>query len=492
VNVTTLWEEEETFLFTPFISFLATMNTEKSCLIGVDIGTSSVKAIAVDLGGNQLASAKTPLTLYSPARHNYLQDATEIRNALFQTLRMLTERIVSCKINAIGITGQSISLIITDNEGRPIYPVINHLDARAATLLDYLSSKFGSIGYFGMKFIGNLAWIKMFEPNIWDRIGMVFDVREYAGYLLTGKQSIDELWYQVEDVERYLQELGVPSRWLGQPISFTEVLGYVTETAHRETGLPAGTPVVVAPGDALASPFGSGVIREGDMADISGVTEIMTVATTSAQGIIAYPYLLGGLKLVQFSPPIGLVHQWLVRTTAKILGIELERAYTVFEEMAKKSEPGSGGVIFLPGSFRPGPKKFNIALTDITYFNDIKHIARAFYECSAFELRRTIEVFEKFGCKVSRIIVSGGGATPFWCQLKADVLGRAVEVPAVTETGCLGAALVAGYAVGLYPSLKEAASVVRIAKMYEPSKTYDYEERYHQYLEAREKYGQFL
>jgi xylulokinase len=465
---------------------------DEKCLVGVDVGTTSVKAIAVNLEGKQLASSRAPIPLYSPARHQYIQDAGEMRDSIFQALRILTAQISGFRVEGVGVTGQSISLIIADRGGRQIHPIINHLDTRAITLLHELEKTVGPLGYVGVKLVGNLNWVRRFKPEVWKMIGMVMDVKEYAGYLLTGQPSSDRIWYQIEDLERYFRELDMPIEWLGRPTGFTEVLGHVSETAHQNTGLPTGTPVIISLGDSLISPYGSGVVREGDMADVCGATEIMAAATSSAHGIVAYPYLLAGLKIASHSPPIGLIHKWIVERMAELLGVELEKAYVMFENMAEEAGPGGGGVIFLPGSFRPTPKMFNIAFTDITYSNDIRQIARAFYECSVFELKRTVEVFEEAGCRVSRIVVSGGAATPFWCQLKADILGREIETPAVTETGCLGAALTAGYTLGLYPSLEQAASVVRIAKVYRPSKTYDYGKRYSQYLTARERCGQLL
>jgi len=460
--------------------------------VGVDVGTTSVKAIAVDLEGKQVAGARATIPLYSPARHQYIQDAWEMRDALFQTLRMLMTRIGDMKIEAVGVTGQSVSLIIADAGGRPLHPVISHLDTRAVDLLDELSKLTGPMGYIGMKLVGNLSWVRRFKPEVWKMIGMVMDVKEYAGYLLTGRPSSDRIWYQIEDVERYFRELDIPFQWLGQPTGFTEVLGHISETAQLSTSLPTGIPVIISLGDSLISPYGSGVMREGDMADVCGATEIMSALAREVHGVLAYPYLLGGLKMASHSPPIGLIHKWIVERLAEMWGVEMEKAYVMFENMAEKAGPGGGGVIFLPGSFKLSPKMANIAFTDITYCNDMRQIARAFYECSVFELRRTVEVFEAAGCRVSRIVVSGGGATPFWCQLKADILGREIETPAITETGCLGAALTAGYAVGLYPSLEYAASVVRIAKLYKPSESYDYGERYSQYLKAREVCGQLL
>ncbi|MEM3095754.1 MAG: FGGY family carbohydrate kinase [Nitrososphaerota archaeon] len=468
------------------------MSTDRRCLIGLDVGTTSVKAIAVDLEGNLLAGARAPLPLHSPARHHYIQDADEMREAIFQVLQIVSMQLGSCRVEALGITGQSISPIVADRNGRPLHPIISHLDSRSLPLVDMLSERVGPLGYVGVKLFANLVWIRREKPEIWRSIGMVLDVKEYAGYLLTGQPSCDRIWYQIEDVGRYCKELEIPAEWLGPAKVFTEVLGQITMESSRRTGLPSGTPVIVSLGDSLVSPYGSGVVREGDMADVCGATEIMSVAAREVHGVLAYPYMLNGLKITSHSPPIGLMHKWLVEMLAEISGVETAKAYHLIEEMAVKAGPGAGAVIFLPGSFKTVPKMINTGLTHLTYHNSFKQLVRAFYECTAFELKHTVETFEAAGARISRVIVSGGAATPFLCQLKADVLEMDVETPKIMETGCMGAALTAGYAVGLYHSLDEAVSVVKVGRVYHRSGDYDYGERYRQYLEVRRGCGGLL
>lgn len=462
------------------------------CIIGLDVGTSSVKAIAVDLEGNQLAGSRKSLTLHCQAPHQYLQDVNEVTAGIFEVLKKVSEKVANMKIETVGITGQSVSLILLDQNNIPLFPIINHLDIRSTITARKIERKTGPLGYIGTKVLANLVWIKETRPDIWRDIKHVFDVKEYAGYLLTGEKSSDKIWYFIEDLETAFKNLEVPSNLLGPPKSFTDVLGYVTPESALKTGIPAGTPVVISLGDSLTCPFGSGVREEGDMADVCGATEIMAAATRDVRGVDSYPYILNGLKLVSYSPPIGLMHQWFVMTLSQIAGVDLSTAYNMFEEYAAREKPGANGLIFLPGSFTGSPKMISMGLTRLTFANTIGQLARAFYECITFELNHTVEVFRAAGVPISKIIVSGGGATTFLCQLKADVLGLEVDMPNIMETGCFGAALIAGYAVGLYNSLEEAVSKVKIKQRFKPSHEYDYGERYREYIDVRQSYGQTL
>ncbi|GBC68491.1 L-xylulose/3-keto-L-gulonate kinase [archaeon HR01] len=468
------------------------MAGDKRCLIGLDVGTSSVKALAVNLEGVQVAASKAQLTIHSPSRDLYIQYADEMRESIYRVLNMLTHSLGGWRIEAVGVTGQSISPVVMDKEGNPIHPVISHLDTRSVLVADELSETVGRLGYVGTKLVANLVWLRRSRPDLWKRIEMVADVKEYAGYLLTGKNTSDQILYLIEDLERLCRELDIPLHWFGEKHSFKDVVGYITAEAERETGIPAGTPVIIALGDSLASPLGSGVARAGDMADVCGATEIMSAATYEARDVLTFPYPINGLKITSHSPPIGLAHKWIVERIAEISGVEREKAYKVFEEMAEKAGPGAGGLVFLPGSFKTFPKRFDAAFAGITYFHDLRHFARAFYEGAALELRKTVEDFERAGAKVDRIVVSGGGATSFNCQLKADILDREIDVPEIKETGCMGAALIAGYALGIYSTLEEAVSTVKISKKFFRSSNHDYGREYSKYLELRELCGRIL
>lgn len=463
---------------------------ENDCIVGLDVGTTSVKAVAVDLDCDEIAAVRKSLTLHSPKPNHYVQDVLEIRETVFDVLKKTTMSLGGWKVRAVGVTGQSISPILLDSEAKPLYHAISHLDTRSVPTANSLAERFGPLSYFGFKFFANLLWVRSELPEVWKRIGMVFDVKEYVGYLLTNQRSTDRIWYLIEDVERLCRELGIPLEWLGPSKSFTEVLGCVTAEAGRKTGIPEGTPVVVSLGDSLASAFGSGVAKEGDMADVCGATEVMAAAVRDVRGIPSYPYLLPGLKIASHSPPIGLMHKTLVAMLGELTNTKDD--YKTFEQMASEAEPGAGNIIFLPGSFKTRPKTIDMAFIHLGYSNNFKQVARAFYECTAFELRHTVEAFEAAGAKVNRIVVSGRAATPFWCQLKADVLGRDVETPKIMETGCLGAALTAGYAVGLYSSLEEAVSRVKVGRIYRSSGEHYYSDRYQQYLEARKICGEAL
>lgn len=199
------------------------------CLIGVDVGTTAVKAVAVDECCQLLAEARLPLNIYSPSRGIFTHDAGEIRDKMFESLRLLMKKLDGRRVEAMGVTAQSVSLVLLDRLGNPVYPVLSHLDKRADLAAEEME---GSQGYIGRKLVGNLVWLRRHEPNVYAKISKVLDMKEYAGYLLTGRTSVDKLWFMVEDLERLCLDAGINPSLLGEVQTYTDVLGYV-ETMLR-------------------------------------------------------------------------------------------------------------------------------------------------------------------------------------------------------------------------------------------------------------------
>lgn len=447
------------------------------CLIGVDVGTTAVKAVAVDECCQLLAEARLPLNIYSPSRGIFTHDAGEIRDKMFESLRLLMKKLDGRRVEAVGVTAQSVSLVLLDRLGNPVYPVLSHLDKRADLAAEEME---GSQGYIGRKLVGNLVWLRRHEPNVYAKISKVLDMKEYAGYLLTGRTSVDKLWFMVEDLERLCLDAGINPSLLGEVQTYTDVLGYVDDDAAKRASLKPGVPVVVALGDSLAAMIGSGVVEEGEMVDVAGATEVMATLVKEKTPH-SYPSYISGLYMMSVSPPLGLMHKWLVEK------ISPNSDYTYFERLAEHAPPGAEGLMFVADGWKMTKDVWG-SLVNLTYCHGWNHVARSFFEAVAYELRRVVEIFEQV-TKVRRIVSSGGGATGFVTKLKATVVGKPFQIPEIRETAALGAALTAATATGLFKNLAEAASSIKIAETIHGESQPIYDELYRRYLATRNRLG---
>ena len=452
------------------------------CLIGVDVGTTAVKAVAVDECCELLAEARLPLNLFSPSRGIFIHDAGEIGDKVFESLKRLMDKLGGGRVQAVGVTGQSVSLVLLDESGNPVYPVLSHLDKRAELAAEEMKGSLGEMGYIGRKLVGNLLWLKRNEPSVFEKVARVLDVKEYVGFLLTGRSSVDELWFMVEDVWRLCRDAEINPNLLGEVMSYRDVLGYVSDDAARRAGLRRGVPVVVALGDSLAAMIGSGVVNEGEMVDVAGATEVMAMLVKEKTPS-SYPSYITGLNMMSISPPLGLMHKWLVETFSP------NRDYMSFEKLAENVPPGADGLMFVVDGSKTS-KNVEASLVNLSYCHGWGHVARSFFEAAAYELRRVVEMFEQV-TGVRRIVSSGGGATRFVTKLKATVVGKTFQVPEIRETSALGAALTAGTATGLYKNLREAASQVKIAETIHGGEQTTYENHYRKYLDAKNRLIQY-
>lgn len=450
------------------------------CLIGVDVGTTAVKSVAVDECCELLAEARLPLTLFSPSRGVFTHDAGEIRDKVFESLRLVMRNLEKRRVEAVGVTGQSVSLVLLDKSGNPVYPVLSHLDNRADLAAMGLENSLGKMGYIGRKLVGNLAWLKKHEPNVFEKVSKVLDMKEYVGYLLTGRSSVDKLWFMVEDLERLCLDAGINPSLLGEVMSYSDVLGYVDDKAAERAGLERGVPVVVALGDSLAAMIGSGAVEEGDMVDVAGATEVMAMLVKEKTPH-SYPSYISGLDMISVSPPLGLIHKWLVEK------ISPHSDYMAFERLAEDASPGSDGLMFVAQGSKT-MKDVEASLVSLSFCHGWNHVARSFFEAVAYELRRVVEIFEQV-TKVRRIVSSGGGATGFVTKLKATVVGKPFQIPKIRETAALGAALTAATATGLFKNLAEAASSVKIAETIHGENQPIYDELYRRYLASKNRLG---
>ena len=445
-------------------------------LIGVDVGTTGVKAIAISPDGELLASASEEYPLSTPEPGWAEQDPEDWWRATQACLARLPK-------GEIGLSGQMHGLVVLDEHDAVLRPAILWNDQRTAAEcaeieervgLDRLIELTGNRALTGFT-APKLLWLRKHEPDTYARIRHVLLPKDYVRFRLTGERAIDAadasgtLLYDVAG-RRWSEEvcgaLEIPLDWLPPAYESTEVAGA---------------------GDQAAAALGVGIVSPGLVSVVLGTSGVVFAV------------------LPAYSPdPQARVHVFChaVPGTWHAMGVMLSAAgsfawlrhilgagYGVLDEEAGRWEPGVEGLLFAPylaGERTPYPDPdARGALTGLSLRHDRGALARATLEGVAYGLRDSLELLRSLGVRAEAGRVSGGGArSELWIKIVASVLGIPLERTESEEGSAFGAALLAGVRSGVFADAAEAvARCVRVHDRVEPDAGWAaaYEQGYERY-----------
>jgi sugar (pentulose or hexulose) kinase len=495
-------------------------------IIGLDAGTSVVKAAIFDENGNELSRGARNVPIHNPQPHLAEEDMNEVWIAATEAISqaLVSSAVKAEEILAVSATGQGDGNWLIDADGRPAGPAILWTDGRAGEIIDTwyadgtISKQFDITGcgpYAGSA-CAVLRWRQDNEPekltdgaqNLW--------CKDWIEYNLTGDVSTDpsdpslfgidvrsRQWSPEacavfgisEETQRVLPKLRAP----------TELCGTVTKHAAGVTGLREGTPVYKGQFDVTASSLGVGVARPGDCMAVIGTAGIVTVCTDTIGDRIE-PRDVGwmiphgpdtwirGLGMSNCTPNLD----WFLREFGDPFRREASAQpmnpglFDYLDQLIDSVPVGSGGIIF-HGYLAPGGERAPFVkpsargmFNGITGSHERKHLLRAVYEGVALGIRDCLDAIPT---KVETVRMAGGGANSHvWSQIFADVLGRRMIIPAGTEFGAKGAAIVAGVGLGMFGSYSDGTDhTVNIVREYEPdpAKTAIYDDLFGIYKDIR-------
>ena len=452
-------------------------------ILSVDLGTTEAKAGVIGLDGRLLGAARARYPLHLDEANGMAeQDATAWWTAFVSAARAaLAEAAIGLggaaaaselRVVAIAFDGHGPSLVATDGAGLPVAPSVTWLDRRPLAQQARLEVTTGLFGW-SLGVLPAALWLEEHHPDLAARARWYLNSWEYLGLRLSGRAALSLTPGQPLAAPAGVQAAGLPPHKIPPPIPVGTVLDGLMPGPAAELGLQPGTPVVSGHVDAFASFNGAGLRAPGDAVDVGGTAGGFGVYTERA-------YRIPGL----FSSPAPIPGLWSVGGAFAATGRALDwfrdsivrdaATNTSLIAEAVRTPPGADGLVFLPylsGERSPlWDPTARGAVAGLTLAHGRGHLVRAILEGAALAIRHLLVPMEAAGIPIRAMVVCGGPAqSPHWNQIKADVTGLTVEVPAILETAVVGAAVAAAAAIGAYPDLTSAiGGMVRIEKVLAP------------------------
>jgi sugar (pentulose or hexulose) kinase len=451
-------------------------------LLGIDVGTSSVKVGLFSPDGAALDRYRTAQTIRSP-RPGYLElDAEEVWTAIVDGTRALLSRTENARIEGVGVAAASPSALVADSAGRVVSPVCTFADTRAAAELDKLSEQLGPQRFQAMT--GNPLAIAtcsiLTAQHLAGTVGAEGGLRfghlgTFIVHRLTGRWVMDPtnaaytgalgLANPHEWSSEAIAALGISPTFLPELVSSTEPVGTVTAEARTQLGLATSPLVTAGIADTAAAALAVGCVDDGDAFESIGTSGVLSVCRSEPVAVahaMTRPHVVADRWLSHAAmSSSGASMSWVADRVLR--GASGEGNLSALNELAASAPPGSGGVIFLPylaGERSPvWDASARGAWVGMTLDTSAAHLARAVFEGSAYGLRQLIELeVASSGNQLRELMTVGGGTnSAFWSTVKADVTGRVFHRAHEGDVGVRGAALMAATVAGLHESPLAAA-----------------------------------
>lgn len=449
--------------------------------LGIDVSTTSAKALLIGEQGEVISSGSTELSLSTPYPLWSEQNPQDWWHGTAQSIRQALAQagVTGEAVRAVGLTGQMHGLVLLDESGQVLRPAILWNDQRTGAQCAEITRRVGAERF--LKITGNRAltgftapkilWVRENEPQVYARVAHILLPKDYVRFRLTGGLAIDKadgsgtVLFDLEKRDwssELLDILEIPAAWLPKTFEGPEVTGVITPEAAEITGLKAGTPVVGGGGDQAAQAVGVGAVEPGIVALTLGTSGVVFASTSQP-----------------FVEPDGRLHAFChsVPGAWHLMGVMLSAAgslrwyrdtlapgaaYDDLLASAQQAPAGSEGLLFLPyltGERTPYPDPLaRGAFVGLTVRHTQAHMTRAVLEGVAFGLQDSMQLVCSAGVgEIKQVRVSGGGArSPFWRQILSDVMGIELVTVNTTEGAAYGAALLAGVGAGTWQTVAES------------------------------------
>jgi len=487
-------------------------------LMGIDLGSTSLKAIVYDLDGNVVSQGSRPTEVSRPDPDHPDWAVWEPDHIAGGTLDAIRDAVAGLddprQIRGMAVTGMGMDGLPVDEAGQWLYPMISWHDGRTGPQYDWwienvTAEKTFSIGgnpVWPINSALRIRWVAENEPDALARAAKWLLIEDFVNLTLCGRMATD---YSMASCmmlfdqrtrdwsDEMLGLAGIDRRLMPEALPSATPLGNITPEVVQRTGLAEGTPVILGGHDHICGSLPVGAFRPGLVLDITGTWEAVQAPVSEAvlddrlrqMGITVQAHVARDRYAVWGGNPAGGMLEWFrgefgheARQKAEAEGTQ---DWDHLIAAAAATPPGARGVMFLPhmsGSSCPivdgNSRGAFVGLTNRATAGDL---LRAVIEGLDYQFLEVVEAMETaLATKIDRFVAVGGAVrNEFWMQNKADVTGRPVEVPAIEEATPLGAAILAGIGVGLYADEEDA-----LGRVYRPGGTFEPDEKLHeQYAE---------
>jgi len=472
-------------------------------LLGIDVGTTGCKAIVFRADGQALGQGYREYPHVFPQRGWAEMSSDDVWAATKEAIAEAVSRAgARDPMRAVAVSSQGEGITPIGADGNALDNTILSFDNRTTAQADWWAQRFGKRKLFEitgqplspMYSINKIMWWRENRPELFARTWKFLCYEDFTSFRLCGEAAIDyslagrTMAFDVR-AERWSDEIldaaGVERERLATTMPSGAVIGKVRDDVARELGLPRGVAVVTGGHDQPCGALGSGITQPRIAIDATGTVECITPAFDElnlsdamlASNYACYHHVVPAMYVtLAFNFTGGSLLRWYRDTLGKQEREDAEAAgMDVYEMMIGLATSGPSPVMVLPHFALPATPwndPFSRgAILGLTLATTKGDIIKALLDGVTFEMRLNLDYLARAGVVVENLRAIGGGAkSPTWLQLKADIFNRPLSSLSVSEAACLGAALLAGAAVGEYSSLDEAASqTIRITHTYEPN-----------------------
>ena len=488
-------------------------------ILGIDIGTTSMKAAVYDLEGKQLAASVVEYGLLTP-KMNFVEAEPGIyMDAILKCMDDIRARadVDTRNVMTVGFSVQGETFLMLDEEAKPLRNAIVWMDNRAGKQADELRERFGDelcyrmtgqVSFEACWPAAKILWVKEEEPEVFEKTRHILLLEDYIIYLLTGKYVAEgsllcstEYW----DIrtKKYWKEmldfLGVDESYLPEIRESGEIVGTVLPEMAELLGISPEAQISTGCLDQVAGAIGVGNIRPGIMSENIGAALAICVPTAKLtydpnRQMPVHYFAVPDTYMMHTFTTGGMCLRWF-RDAFCQNEIGMQEAtgldsYYLMDKEAERIPAGSDGLIALPhlqGSMAPD---VNLDAKGVFYGATLKHgkghFIRAIMESLGYIICRNLEAIQKMGLDIDEIRTMGGGSkSRIWNQIKSDITGKDMNVTySSQDTACLGAAILAGKAAGIFEGIESAvAGMVKVKETFSPDaeKHKVYERQYAKY-----------
>jgi xylulokinase len=403
----------------------------------------------------------------------------------------------------VTFSGQMMGMVAADDHARPLRDAIIWADQRAVSQVSEVAGRIDPRRVYALSghrlspsySAAKILWMKNIEPHLYGQTHCFLQAKDFLIARLTGKFGTDHSdasGTNLYDLGRHawsaelLDAFGLPAEKLPAIYRSTDIIGEVHSSAARDTGLSAGTPVVMGGGDGCCAATGAGVIREGTAYNYLGSSSWIALATRQPildpqMRTFTFAHLVPGM----FSPcgtmqAAGASYQWARDELAGAYKLEGERPdlspYELLNQEVLQSPPGARALLFLPYLLGERSPHWNPNARGVFVGLTVRHrqadMLRAVLEGVTLNLRVILEAFQRQGAVIEALRVIGGGAqSAVWNQIMADIFALPVlRLSLSAEATSMGAAVAGGVGIGIWKNFSQVDQMVQVASRIEPDK----------------------